>query len=242
MERILVLILILFFATNFSYGMHLAEGILSIEWVILWFVLAIPFVVWGVYLVTKRSKEIKGYLSVLGLLGSVVFVLTSLPIPSPVAGSVSHPAAVGISTVVVGPIPSIVLGFITLVIQALFMAHGGITTLGANTFAMAVIGSFAAFAFYKIARLIRLNYFIAGFMAGFAADFFTYLTTAFQLALQIHGSENLFSVWLGIFALFIPIQLPISVIEGIIAGIVISKFASTLPNYIAREVEVVNNS
>jgi len=222
-----------------GYSMHIAEGILSIEWVIVWFLVALPFVIWSIIVVVNKSRSDSNYLSVVALMGAVVLLMTSLAIPSPVAGSVSHPAATGISSIIVGPIVSVLLGTITLVIQGLFMAHGGITSLGANITSMAIVGSFAGFLFFKLSRLIKLPYFVAGFFAGFFADIFTYLTTALQLALEIHGSESITSVWMKIFALFLPIQLPVSVIEGVIAGFIIKVFVDRLPNYIDPIVEVV---
>jgi cobalt/nickel transport system permease protein len=239
---ILTITLMLAYLILFSvpgYSMHIAEGILSIEWVIVWFLVALPFVIWSIIVVVNKAKSDSNYLSVVALMGAVVLLMTSLAIPSPVAGSVSHPAATGISSIIVGPIVSVLLGTITLVIQALFMAHGGITSLGANITSMAIVGSFAGFIFFKLSRLIKLPYFVAGFFAGFFADIFTYLTTALQLALEIHGSESIISVWMKLFALFMPIQLPISVIEGIIAGFAIKVFIDRLPNYIDPVVEAV---
>lgn len=223
-KRLFLTIFLTFITSYLAYPMHIAEGILSIQWVIFWAVVSLPFLVWSIVVVTNNIKTRKNYVALLALLGALVFLMSSLAIPSPVAGSVSHPAATGISSIILGPIASVLLGFITLLIQALFMAHGGITSLGANVFSMAIVGSFSAFAMYKIARYVKLPYIVAGFIAGFSADIFTYLTTAFQLALEFHGTETILSVWMKLFALFLPIQLPISIVEGIIAGVVIKIF------------------
>ena len=42
------------------------------------------------------------------------------------------------------------LGIIVLLFQALLLAHGGLTTLGANTFSMAIAGPFVSFGIYKL--------------------------------------------------------------------------------------------
>lgn len=223
--------------SGLAYPMHIAEGILSLKWVLVWIGVALPFVVWSTIVVIRNIQSKKNYIAILSLMGALVFLMTSLAIPSPVAGSVSHPAATGISSIILGPIVSVFLGFVTLVIQALFMAHGGITSLGANVFSMAVVGSFTAFVFYKLSRLVKLPYIVAGFLAGFSADIFTYLTTAFQLALEFHGTEPLFKVWMTLFGMFLPIQLPISIVEGIIAGTVIKIFVDRAKDYIDPIVE-----
>lgn len=238
-RKIFLTLLIIVTITPLVYPMHIAEGILSINWVIFWGIISLPFIAWAIINVTKNIQSKKNYVAVISLIGALVFVMSSLAIPSPVAGSVSHPAATGISAIIIGPIASIFVGFVTLLIQALFMAHGGITSLGANVFSMAVVGSFAGFALYKLSRFIKLPYIIAGFLAGFFADIFTYLTTALQLSLELHGSEPIIKTWLTIFSMFLPIQLPISIIEGIIAGIVIKIFIERANEYIDPLVEKI---
>ncbi|MCB6480775.1 energy-coupling factor ABC transporter permease, partial [Streptococcus parasanguinis] len=83
--------------------------------------------------------------------GAFIFILSSLKIPS-VTGSSSHPTGVGLGTAMFGPSVISVLGTICLLFQALLLAHGGLTTLGANAFSMAVVGPFVGFAVYKFSR------------------------------------------------------------------------------------------
>ena len=61
-----------------------------------------------------------------------------------VTGSCSHPTGTGLGAVLFGPAAVSVLAAIVLVFQALLLAHGGITTLGANDFSMGIVGPFAA--------------------------------------------------------------------------------------------------
>lgn len=235
--RVILLMTLAILMPNIGYSMHISEGILSLNWALFWMAVSLPFLIWSIVVVISNLRSKKNYIAVISLIGAVVFLMSSLAIPSPVAGSVSHPAATGISSIIIGPVASIFVGFTTLVIQALFMAHGGITSLGANVFAMAIVGSFVGFGAYKLARLVGLPYFVAGFMAGFFADILTYLTTAFQLALEFHGTEPITNVWLTLFGLFLPIQLPVSVVEGIVAGIVMKVFVDRAKDYIDPIVE-----
>ena len=55
-----------------------------------------------------------------------------------------------------GPMAMTVLGCIVLIFQAVLLAHGGITTLGANTFSMAVVGPIVSYAVYRIAKSVFL--------------------------------------------------------------------------------------
>ncbi|MFN4245995.1 MAG: energy-coupling factor ABC transporter permease [Brevinematia bacterium] len=236
-NRILLITLMVIMITPLIYACHIAEGILSIEWVIFWSIASMVFIVLSIAVITNNIKNNKNYIAVISLVSALVFVMTSLPVPSPVAGTVSHPGATGISAVILGPVVSVFIGFITLLIQALFMAHGGVTSLGANVFAMAVVGSFVGFALYKLSRLIKLPYIIAGFFAGFFADISTYLTTALQLSLELHGSEPIIKSWLTIFGMFLPTQLPVAIISGIVTGMVIKIFIERASEYIDPPVE-----
>jgi cobalt/nickel transport system permease protein len=76
-----------------------------------------------------------------------------------------------------------VLGIIVLLFQAILLAHGGLTTLGANTFSMAIAGPFVSFGIYKLSLKLKLGKKTAVFLAAAIGDLFTYCVTSFQLAL-----------------------------------------------------------
>ncbi|MGC4431439.1 energy-coupling factor ABC transporter permease, partial [Streptococcus suis] len=109
----------------------------------------------------------------LALSGAFVFILSALKIPS-VTGSTSHPTGVGFGTAMFGPSVMVVLGTICLLFQALFLAHGGLTTLGANGFSMAVVGPFVGYFVYKLALSMKVNQRVAIFLCAFVADLATY--------------------------------------------------------------------
>ena len=109
--------------------------------------------------------------------------------PSPVVGSCSHPTGTGFSTVLFGPIITCVLSVIVLIFQALFMAHGGITTLGANVFSMGIAGPLLGYAVYRVAKAVNLNIFVNIFLVTVVADLFTYVVTAIELAVAFPSKE-----------------------------------------------------
>ena len=82
---------------------------------------------------------------------SICFVLSALKIPS-VTGSCSHPTGVGLGAILFGPNVMAVLGVIVLLFQAILLAHGGLTTLGANAFSMAIVGPIVSFFTFKILK------------------------------------------------------------------------------------------
>ncbi len=69
----------------------------------------------------------------LAVVAAYAFILSAMKIPS-VTGSCSHPTGTGLAAIIFGPFVASVVGVIVLLFQAILLAHGGITTLGANTF------------------------------------------------------------------------------------------------------------
>lgn len=205
-----------------ALAMHISEGILPAGWAGLWFLLAAPFVALGLRQMVRRKAIDPSYLPLVGIFGAAVFVFSCFPIPVPVAGSTSHPAGTGLSAVILGPLPSVVVAFVSLLLQALFMAHGGLTTLGANTFTMGVMGSFVGFLAFKMVRKGGGSLFLGGFAAGVAADLTTYFGTAAVMALALHGDHSFWSVLGQIYLAFMPTQIPLCLLEGVVGGLILS--------------------
>ncbi len=198
--------------------MHISEGILPAGWALFWFAAAAPFVAWGVVQIGRRKAADPAYMPLLGIFGAAVFVFSCFPIPVPVAGSTAHPAGTGLSAILIGPWASVVVAGVSLLLQALFLAHGGLTTLGGNIFSMGVLGSFGGYFAFRFGRLLGLNLFACGFLAGVAADLLTYLGTAGEMALALHGTRPLLSVFGQIYLAFMPTQIPLSLLEGVVTG------------------------
>ena len=73
-----------------GYSMHIMEGFLPINWVIVWFVVCFPFWILGIKKLQTVSKGSVKDKMTLALAGAFIFVLSALKIPS-VTGSSSHP-------------------------------------------------------------------------------------------------------------------------------------------------------
>jgi len=213
---------ILFVAATPARAMHISEGILPLPWVMLWIVAALPFLVVGLRRLRQSAANDLSFKPLVGLMAAAVFIISCVPVPVPIAGTCSHPCGTAISAILLGPFISVVVAGVALLIQALFLAHGGISTLGANIFSMGVMGSFSGFLVFKLLRTARASLPIAGFLAGLAADWVTYLTTSFILASAIRGSDPLIPLMIKISAAFVPTQLPLGVLEGAMtAGMVV---------------------
>lgn len=131
---------------------------------IIWGVVCIPFLIAGGISMQKQAKKNNKTKILLALAGAFVFILSSLKIPS-VTGSCSHPTGTGLGAILFGPSIMSLLGIIVLLFQALLLAHGGLTTLGANTFSMAIAGPFVSFGIYKLCQKLNAPKGLAVFLA-----------------------------------------------------------------------------
>ena len=205
-----------------AHAMHISEGILPLNWALLWFVISIPFFVYGLHSLKQRSRNNLSFKPLVGLMAAVVFVISAMPIPVPFAGTCSHPCGTGISGILVGPAISVLITAVALLIQALFLAHGGLTTLGADIVSMGVVGSFAGYFTFRLLRSCKMSIVVSGFMAGLLADWLTYLTTSFELASGIKGSSEFLPLFYKVVIAFIPTQIPLGILEGAMtAGMVV---------------------
>ncbi len=216
---LLVLGLLLVAAPSAASAMHIMEGYLPKGWALFWFAMFIPFFVLGLRKLNKLMHKGKDIKLLLGLVAAFTFCLSALKIPS-VVGRCSHPTGVGLGTVLFGPLPMVVIGAVVLLMQALLLAHGGLTTLGANGFSMAVAGPFATYGIYKLLTKLNVSKKWALFMGAFLGDLVTYAVTSTQLGLAFPGTEG-FSVAIAKYlSIFMLTQLPIAVGEGILTVLV----------------------
>ncbi len=214
-------------------AMHIAEGLLPLGVAAGWFAAVLPFLAAGVVVINRRKQREPSYIPLLGIFGAAVFVFSCLPIPIPGVGVTAHPAGTGFSAILIGPLPSVVAAFLSLLLQALFLAHGGLTTLGANTFSMGVLGSFTGFAAFLAGRALGLNLFAAGFLAGFCADVATYLGTSLALASGLHGGNFLEAAG-AIILILSPYVAVLAVIEGVITGGILVYVQRHRPDLLQR--------
>ena len=120
-------------------AMHIMEGYLPPKFCIIWGAICVPFLVAGYLSIKKTLAKNRKSITILAMSGAFIFVLSSLKIPS-VTGSCSHMTGTGLGAILFGPMAVSILGIIVLLFQSILLAHGGLTTLGANTFSMAIAG------------------------------------------------------------------------------------------------------
>jgi len=209
-----------------AYAMHIMEGFLPPAWCLFWTLAAAPFLIAGflkIKSIVARQPEAK---MLLAFAGAFIFVLSALKLPS-VTGSCSHPTGTGLGAILFGPLPMAVMGCIALLFQALLLAHGGLTTLGANIFSMAVCGPMTAAGIYWLGSRAGLRQWVCVFLSSCLGDLCTYVVTSAQLAAAFpaeHGGMLVsFIKFAGIFAVT---QLPLAISEGLLTVVVFNVLCS----------------
>jgi cobalt/nickel transport system permease protein len=142
---------------------------------------------WWAALRRTRKKLFGRTLPLLSLFAAFSFVTMMFNLPLP-GGTTGHAVGVGIAAIVLGPWASLLAVSLALTIQALFFGDGGITTLGANCFNMAITGSFAAWGIYKLVSLGAAaesrRRVVAAALAGYGAINLSALLAAIEFGIQ----------------------------------------------------------
>ena len=196
-------------------AMHLSEGILPLGWASFWFLVAAPPVFWGLHTIKRRRETDPRWLTMVALVGSAIFVISCMPVPVPVVGSCSHPCGTGLGALLIGPAPTVVVASIALLLQAMFLSHGGLTTLGANIVSMGVVGAYSAYAGFHLLRTMRVPVFAAAVAAGILADWATYAMTSLEFASANHYDGSFWGMFAAVAVAFVPTQLPLGIAEGL---------------------------
>ncbi|MFQ5888285.1 MAG: energy-coupling factor ABC transporter permease [Candidatus Hydrothermarchaeales archaeon] len=216
--------------------MHISDGILTLKWIVVWYLIAFVFLAIGLKVIRERTKNDDSYMPMLAVMGAAVFIISVWHFPVPVSGSSSHPIGTPMSAILVGGFPTVVLSTIALIFH-MFLAHGGLTTLGANTVSMGIVGTFSGLLTYKALKKTNFSLPVAAGMAGFVGNLFTYAATSLELALNFAGTKSILTMWKIFMLGFAPTQIPLAFLElGFTAGMV-QYLANSRPDILTKFIE-----
>jgi cobalt/nickel transport system permease protein len=141
------------------------------------------------YVCLKRLKRVllTRVVPLISVFAAFAFVVMMFNLPLP-GGTTGHALGVTIAAIVLGPAGAVLSTSLALALQALLFGDGGITTLGANCFNMAVIGSVVGYGVYRLLAMqspvaARRRVIAAG-IAGYLAVNASALAAAFELGIQ----------------------------------------------------------
>ncbi|MDQ7097175.1 energy-coupling factor ABC transporter permease [Desulfosporosinus sp. PR] len=210
--------------------MHIEDGILSPAAWGSWYAVTVAFMIPGIRQIKKKVQENLSYKPFLAMTGVGVFIISCMHLPVPVTGSCSHPCGTPLAAIIVGPLATAVISAIVLFFQAIFLGHGGITTIGANTFSMGICGGISGWLSWKLLRRLKCPLWLAAGVAGFVGDLVTYLVSAFELALSLHGNVPLVKQWMIFFMGYGPTQLPLAIAEAVFTAAVLQIMVNRRPD------------
>ena len=212
--------------------MHIMEGYLPLTWCIIWFIISFAIVAIGIYQIKKIVDETPESKALLAVSGAFMFILSSLKLPS-VTGSCSHPCGNGLGAALFGPAVTAVLATIVLLFQAILLAHGGLTTLGANIVSMGIVGPLVAWIVYKAITKANVSSTVAIFFAAFLGDLLTYVATSFQLAFAF-PAPTFTGALTNFLVIFAVTQVPLAIGEGILTVIIWDRLKAYKPKLLDK--------
>jgi cobalt/nickel transport system permease protein len=165
--------------------MHIPDGYLSPSTCVCLFGAAAPF--WVVALNRVKKMLNTRMIPLLSVFAAFAFVIMMFNLPLP-GGTTGHAVGMGVASIVLGPWASIVAISVALAIQAVFFGDGGITTIGANCFNMAIVGSLVAYAAYRFlcrgAAISSRRRVLGAGIAGYAGINIAALCAAIEFGIQ----------------------------------------------------------
>jgi cobalt/nickel transport system permease protein len=183
------------------------------------YIVALLFLVWAW---RGTRKTLKGsFVPLIAVVSALLLVVQLFEFPVAGGGSTWHFLGGTIVSMVLGPFAAVISMTITLIIQALALGDGGITSFGANIFNMAVIGALSFF----IVKLLLGKKFRPKRLAAsvFVASWVSNILTAIAVGIEI--SIYPLAGQLGGITVTVPTMLmwyvPTGLIEGIFASLLI---------------------
>jgi cobalt/nickel transport system permease protein len=165
--------------------MHIPDGYLSPSTCVVLYAGSAPF--WYVALRRLKRWLSTRLIPLLSVFAAFSFLVMMFNLPLP-GGTTGHALGVAIAAIVLGPWASILALSIALLIQALFFGDGGITTLGANCFNMAIVGSLVAYVVYRLlagrAAITSSRRVVAAALAGYTAINASAFCAALEFGIQ----------------------------------------------------------
>ena len=202
--------------------MHIPDGILNPYACIAMYIVALSFLAWGWWGVNKRSPRFA--IPLIAVVSALLLAVQLFEFPVAGGGSTWHFLGGTAVSMILGPFAGLISMTITLIIQALALGDGGISTFGANVFNMAVIGSLSFFIVKAVlSRKFNTKRLALGmFVASLVSNVFTALAVGLEIGLfPMVGT-------LGGVIVTVPSMLVWYVPTGIIEGVVASTLVVSL--------------
>lgn len=221
--------------------MHLAEGVLPLDQALAWSAVAAPALVWSIRGEQRARQETASSKVIMAGVTSLLFAATLLPLPVPVVGATSHICLTPVLALVVGVRRIVWPTFFVLLLQAVFFAHGGLTTLGVNTVTLGLLGPLATAGLWALLRRIGADGAWGLGLACGLGGLSVYVADAVVLAAALADTAAPMTTFTGVLLGFAPVQVPLAVLEAVASVGIVRLLASRRPDLLPDSLRTVRN-
>ena len=192
--------------------MHISDGIISVEVAITTSVVATSFCF---YALKKLSNE---KIALVAALSALFFVTSFIHIPF--GPTQIHLMLLGFIGIFLGNLAFLSIS-IALILQALLLGFGGLTSLGANIIIMAM-PAFMVYLIFKLNIMKKINEKIRFFLVGFIGVF---ISSIFLFIILVLSKEEYLAVGYSVIA----VNIPTMILEGIITLFLLLYIKKVMP-------------
>lgn len=192
--------------------MHISDGIISVEVAITTGVVATLFCA---YALKKLSNE---KIALVAALSALFFVTSFIHIPF--GPTQIHLMLLGFIGIFLGNLAFLSIS-IALILQALLLGFGGLTSLGANIIIMAM-PAYMVYLIFKLNIMKKINEKIRFFLVGFMGVF---ISSIFLFIILVLSKEEYLAVGYSVIA----VNIPTMILEGIITLFLLLYIKKVMP-------------
>ncbi len=192
--------------------MHISDGIISVEVAITTGVVATLFCA---YALKKLSNE---KIALVAALSALFFVTSFIHIPF--GPTQIHLMLLGFIGIFLGNLAFLSIS-IALILQALLLGFGGLTSLGANIIIMAM-PAYMVYLIFKLNIMKKINEKIRFFLVGFIGVF---ISSVFLFIILVLSKEEYLAVGYSVIA----VNIPTMILEGIITLFLLLYIKKVMP-------------
>ena len=222
--------------------MHLAEGILPLEQAIGWSAVGLVALAWSIRDELRLRQDSTSPSVIMSGITSLLFAVTLLPLPVPVVGATSHICLTPVLALIIGVRRLIWPTFFVLLLQAIFFAHGGLTTLGLNTLTLGVFGPMATISLWTLLQRLGANNTLGLAIACAVGDLSIYVADAVFLSVALADVAEPMITFTGVVLGFAPVQIPLAVLEAAASVGIIRLLATRRPDLLPKSLRALRST
>ena len=219
--------------------MHLAEGVLPLSQAIGWSALAAPTLAWSLRGEQRRRRDEPSSSVTMAGATSLLFAGTLLPLPVPVVGATSHICLTPVLALVVGVRRMVWPTFFVLLLQAVFFAHGGLTTLGVNLLTLGLLGPLTTVGLWALLRRLGAGGALGLALACGVGGLGVYVADAAVLAVALSDVTAPATTFGAVLLGFAPVQVPLAVLEAVASVGIVRLLATRRPDLLPNSLRTL---